>query len=170
LPKTRDVIIIAFLITLILAVALVEISSQNIILQQRNDDLSKKLQNATKELEVLKRNYTDLMDIFEANSKGEISPPIETRLGIKLMQGVKLLQSEQRNYLWVTGEVQNTGNLTLYNVRLRYTLYTNNGTDVKEDIIGTMKAQQVVTRRFSAFSSLGAIMNWKLEPVATYEP
>ena len=154
MPKTRAVFAIAFLIVIILAVTLVGIYSQNMILQQTNDDLSIRLQNTTKELDALKQNYTKLNDLFGANSKGEIYPPIETRLGIKLMQGVRLLQGEQRNYLWVTGEVQNTGNLTLFNVRLRYTLSTSNGTDVKEDIIGTMQAHQVVTRRFSALAHL----------------
>jgi len=165
MPKTKSVIIVELVISLILIVFLAEIFSQNMILQQTNDDLSKKLQNTTHELEALKENYTYVMGFLGANSEGEITPQIETRLGIRLMTG-----QASRNYLWVTGEVENTGNLTLFNVRLRYTLFTNNGTDVKEDIIGTLRIHQVVTRRFSAYSSLGPIVNWNLEPVATYEP
>jgi hypothetical protein len=130
-----------------------------------NEELSNRLQTATREYGTLKQNYTDLLKILGLNSNGGVSLPIQTRLGIKLMEGARY-----PNYLWVTGEVENTGNIPLYNVRLRFTLHTTNGTGIYEDIIGTMGAHQIVTRRFSAYTSLGAIISWDLEPVATYEP
>ena len=157
--------IITVTVVIVLLITTGILLHQHVALTKSHYELLELLENTTHELEVLKRNYTDLMDLFGANANGELSPKIETRLGIKLMEG-----QLTANYLWVTGEVKNVGNLTLYNVRLRYTLYTSNGTDVKEDIIGTLQAHQIVTRRYSAWTSLGKILSWDLEPVATYEP
>lgn len=166
LPKISVKLFAVALAALILTVTLAGfLQTQNTLLIKSNKELSKNLDTATHELKVLKGNYTDLMKIFEGNLKGEINPQIETRLGIRVMPGQRY-----PNYLWVTGEVENVGNLTLFNVRLRYTLYTTNGTDVKEDIIGTLQVHQVVIRRYTAYTSLGEITSWKLEPVATYEP
>ena len=166
MPKINVKLFAAVVAALILAVTLTGISqNQNAILSANKDELAKKLENTTHELEALKKNYTDLMDIFVGNLKGELNPQIQTRLGVKIMPGQRY-----PNYLWVTGEVENVGNFTLYNVRLRYTLYPTNSTDVKEDIIGTMHAHQIVTRRYTAYTSLGEITSWTLDPVATYEP
>ena len=130
-----------------------------------NSELTKKLQSTSHELDVLKVNYTDLLNILGFDSNGGLSLPIQTRLGIKLTEG-----GRYSNFLWVTGEVENTANITLYNVRLRFTLHTTNSTDVSEDIIGTMQPHQIVTTRYTAYTSFGAITSWSLEPVATYEP
>lgn len=130
-----------------------------------NSELTKKLQSTSHELEALKKNYADLSNILGMSSNGGLSLPIQTRLGIKLTEG-----GRYSNFLWVTGEVENTANITLFNVRLRFTLHTTNNTDVSEDIIGTMQPQQIVTTRYTAYTSLGAITSWGLETVATYEP
>jgi hypothetical protein len=152
-------------VMIILLIAIVTVFSQKTATDKTNKELSNKLQTTTQEYDSLKENYSDLLKILGFNSNGAVSLPIQTRLGIKLMDGIRY-----PNYLWVTGEVENTGNITLYNVRLRFTLHTTNGTGVYEDIIGTMGVHQIVTRRFSAFTPLGAIISWDLQPVATYEP
>jgi hypothetical protein len=150
---------------LLLMAALILTFLSKVDTDQTNAELLKKLQAATKEINSLKQENTDLSNIVGLSSNGTFSLPIQTRLGIRLMEGGRYV-----NYLWVTGEVENTANITLYNARLRVTLNTTNGTDVKEDIIGTLLPHQTVTRRFSAYSSLGPITSWNIEPVATYEP
>lgn len=157
--------IIPVTIVIVLLITTGVLLHQQVALTKSNYELLELLEKTNSELEVLKENYTDLLDLFGANANGELSPKIETRLGIKLMDGYLY-----DNYLWVTGEVENVGNLTLYNVRLRYTLHTSNGTDVKEDIIGTLQPHQIVPRRFAAWTLLGKIISWDLEPVATYQP
>jgi hypothetical protein len=135
-------------------------------LKNENIKLFTQYENNQKQLSEINQKYSDLQkEIYKANKNYELSPPIETRLGIKIMPGIRY-----PNYLWITGQVENEGNLTLYNTKLRFTLTTTNGTDVKEDIIGTMQSHQSVDVRFTAFSSLGTIVNWKLETVATYRP
>jgi hypothetical protein len=157
--------IAAIFVIVILATATIATFLGKTATDRTNSELSKKLQDTTQKLEILTENYTDLMNILGLNSNGALSLPIQTRLGIKLMEGIRF-----PNYLWVTGEIENTANITLYNVRLRFTLYTTNGTDVKEDILGTMEPHQIVTTRYTAYTSLGTITSWKLEPEATYEP
>jgi hypothetical protein len=156
--------IAAVFVIVILATATIAAFLGKTAADRTNIELSKKLQDTTQKLEILTENYTDLMNILGLNSNGASSLPIQTRLGIKLMEGIRF-----PNYLWVTGEVENTANITLYNVRLRFTLYTTNDTDVKEDILGTMQPHQIVTTRYTAYTSLGTITSWKLEPEATYE-
>jgi hypothetical protein len=129
--------------------------------------LGLKTQLATTESQLVDtaQKYGDLLELFGANQNGELTPPIETRLGIKLLEG-----SRFPNYLWITGQVENTGNLTLYNAKLRFVLNTVNGTDTKEYTLGTLGSGQVVEVHYSAISSLGRITGWRLEPVATYRP
>ena len=50
--------------------------------ERTNNELVKKLENTTQELESLQKDYTDLQKILNAN----LNPPIETRLGIRLME------------------------------------------------------------------------------------
>jgi hypothetical protein len=157
---------LAITFSIVLSVATVAVSIENSYLKNENKQLSTQYKNKQKELSEVNQKYFELQqEISEANKEYELSPPIETRLGIKIMPGIRY-----PNYLWITGQVENVGNLTLYNAKLRFTLSTTNGTDVKEDIIGTMQSHQIVGVRFTAFSSLGTIVNWKLETVATYRP
>jgi hypothetical protein len=157
---------LAITFSIVLSVTTVAVSIENSYLKNENIQLSTQYKNKQKELSEVNQKYFELQqEISEANKEYELSPPIETRLGIKIMPGIRY-----PNYLWITGQVENVGNLTLYNAKLRFTLSTTNGTDVKEDIIGTMQSHQIVDVRFTAFSSLGTIVNWKLETVATYRP
>jgi hypothetical protein len=160
----RTTVIIAFSFILIIATVLVLF--QNSILSGRNKELSDKLESTQNQLEDINQKYSNLQDEFRLiQNNSELSPAIETRLGIKVMGGTRY-----PNYLWVTGEVINRGNLTLYNAKLRFILYTTNGTDTKEYILGTMLSNQAIEMRFTAYSSLGIITDWKIEPVATYRP
>ena len=131
-------------------------------LDTTNNDLLKKLENTTQELESLQKDHTDLQKILNAN----LNPPIETRLGIRLMDnGLRF-----KTYLWVTGEVYNAGNLTAYNVKLIFKLYTDNGTEVRQHPLGTLKPYETISIRLSVWSLIGLIKSWDLVPVATFEP
>jgi hypothetical protein len=165
LPQITKKWVAPIFILIILTVTTIATFAGKTETDRTNSELTKKLQSTSQELEALKKNYADLSNILGMSSNGGLSLPIRTRLGIKLTEG-----GRYSNFLWVTGEVENIANITLYNVRLRFTLHTTNNTDVSEDIIGTMQPHQIVTTRYTAYTSLGAIASWNLEPVATYEP
>ena len=152
--------ILPIALSLVLVLTTIYVAFENANLNNNNIQLIAELQSAQQKLDEVNKSYLDLKELFEANQKGDISPPIETRLGIKVMNGIR---TGYPNYLWITGQVENVGNLTLYNAKLRFTLYATNGTDVREHIIGTMQSQQTVDVRYSAYTSLGAITNWKLK-------
>jgi hypothetical protein len=137
-----------------------ELSKSNDELSESNDKLLAMLDNVTREWEAVKQNYTMLLSFFGPDP----NPVIKTRLGIELLERVTVGD----NYLWVTGEVENTENVTVYNVMLNFTLYTYRGIDNSRIVIGTMEPHQVVPIRTSIQTSLGKIINWTLDPVATY--
>ncbi len=174
--------------TIILIIALTLMTSVTVTLLSKNEFLTKtnaellrtnnelqekygssyenlliQLQNVSSELENVRRNYTQLLKFFGADSE----PKIQTLLGTTLIEPY---QNKDENYLWVTGKVENTENVTVYDVRLKFTIFTNNGVDVKEDLIGTLQPYQVVDRRFSVLTSMGKITNWSIETEATFIP
>ena len=122
-----------------------------------------KLENATQELESLQKNFTDSQNNVNANS----TPQIVTRLGLKLIDISSGRYGD--NLLWVTGKIQNMGNATAYNVQLLFKLYTDNGTQVKQLMFGTLKPYEIISIRRNVWSEIGTIESWDLEPVATYE-
>jgi cell division protein FtsB len=136
-------------------------------LDRTNDELSEKLENTTQELESLQKNYADLQNGLGVYVNPDWKPPIETRLGIKLMDNG---QRFGKYYLWVTGEAQNTGNHTAYNVTLIFKLHTDNGTQVKPQILGTLKPYETISTRLTIWSDIGTITSWELETAATYQP
>jgi hypothetical protein len=157
---------LTIVISILLAITTVAVFLQNSSLKNENLQLSTKYENNKKELTEVNQKYADLQqEILEASKDYELSPPIETRLGIRVMPGIRY-----PNYLWITGQVENVGNLTLFNAKLRFTLCTTNGTDLKEYVLGTMATHQSLDVRYTAFSSLGTIIDWKLETIATYRP
>ena len=131
LLKITKKMVATFFIVIVLTVTNVAIFVGTDETDRTNSELTKKLQSTSQELDALQKDYAYLSSILGMTSNGSVSLPIQTRLGIKLTDG-----GRYSNYLWVTGEVENTANITLYNVRLRFTLQTANGTDVSEDIIG----------------------------------
>lgn len=133
-------------------------------MEASNLDLQMKLENATQELESLKKNYTGPKNIVNVNSK----PQIVTRLGMKLI-GIKSGRYGD-NYLWVTGEIQNMENVIAYNVQLLFKLYTDNGTQVRQIVFGTLKPYETISIRRNVWSEIGTIESWGLEPFATFEP
>jgi hypothetical protein len=136
-------------------------------LNRTNSELSEKLENTTHELDALQKNYTDLQNGSGVKWNPDLQPPIETRLGVKLMDNG---QRFGKYYLWVTGEVQNSGNQTAYNVTLIFKLYTDNGTQVKPQLLGTLKPNETISTRLTIWSEIGTITNWEIETSATYQP
>ena len=132
-------------------------------MEASNLNLLMKLENATQELESLQKNFTDSQNNVNANSK----PQIVTRLGLKLIDISSGRYGD--NLLWVTGKIQNMGNATAYNVQLLFKLYTDNGTQVKQLMFGTLKPYEIISIRRNVWSEIGTIESWDLEPVATYE-
>jgi len=139
-----------------------ELSKSTNSLLKTNQELSAKFENTTRQLEALQRNYTEITRFFG----GDSNPLIQTRLGITLIERY----DTNDNYLWVTGEVENMENVTGYDVKLNFKLYTYSGTDDSQILIGTMQPHQVVTIRTSVTTPLRNIINWTVEPAATFVP
>lgn len=134
-----------------------ELSKSTNTLQKTNQELAAKLENTTRQLEALQSNYTEGADS---------NPKIQTRLGTTLIERY----DTNDNYLWVTGEVENMENVTVYDVKLDFELYTYRGTDDSQILIGTMQPHQIVTIRTSVTTPLRNIINWTMEPAATFIP
>lgn len=133
-------------------------------LDKANKELSEKLETTSHELETLQKTLQNGSGV-DLNSGSQ--PPIKTMLGIKLMDNG---QRFGEYYLWVTGEVQNVGNRTAYNVTLIFKLYTDNGTQVKPQMLGTLKPNETISTRLTIWSEIGTITSWELETAATYKP
>ena len=133
-------------------------------LEASNLGLLMKLENATQELESLQENFTDSQNYANANSK----PQIVTRLGLKRIDISSGRYGD--TLLWVTGKIQNMDNVTAYNVQLLFKLYTDNGTQVKQLVFGTLQPFEIISIRRNVWSEIGTIASWDLEPFATYEP
>jgi hypothetical protein len=170
------VIITLIILTVIIGVLInqnANLTNTNAELLEENHELStlhdesieliSKLENTTFELEAIRENYTRLLDFFNHDS----DPKIQTRLGGTLIEPY---QNKDDNYVWITGVVENKENVTVYDVRLKITLFTNQGVDIHEDLIGTMQPHQVIDRRFAVLTSAGKITNWSIEPLATFVP
>lgn len=139
-----------------------ELFETNEKLSKSNDELTTQLQNVIHELDAIKQNYTQLLSYFGPNP----NPVIETRLGIKLLDRPTIGD----NHLWVTGEIENTENVTVYNAILNFTLFTLRGVDTKPIVVGTMEPHQVVFIRTNVQTVTGKIINWSLDAEATYLP
>lgn len=61
---------------------------------QANQDLQKKLEQTTQEMQNLKNDFTAISEVFD------VAPKIETRLGVKIIE----VDDGQRTYLWVRGK------------------------------------------------------------------
>jgi len=155
-----------FILITVVAVALL---FETVSLSMANDELSAKLQEATQANDALKDNLESLGYNYTAlvNSVGIglPAPPVATRLGMKLEKA----SYAEKVMLWVTGEVENTGNRTLYNVRLRFEL--NGGDETQDYVIGVLEAYETVTVRTSIWSRFSTdVEDWKMITTATYTP
>ena len=172
--KRASIIFVAIIIILTLVIVLLlsqnaaleksrqDLSESNRALLNSNNELSVKLENATFNFQDLQENYTKLLNFFGQDT----DPKVQTRLGATIIERY----DTKEDYLWVTGEVENQENTVIYGVKLNFTLYTNDGTDSSQLIIGTMQPHQVVNIRTEVTTQLGDIINWTIEPIATFLP
>ncbi len=171
--KTSSTIVIIIAVLTLIIVLLIsqnaalsksneELSKSTTTLQKTNQELAAKLENTTRQLEALQTNYTQETIFLGADS----NPKIQTRIGTTLIERY----DTNDNYLWVTGEVENMENVTVYDVKLDFELYTYRGTDDSQILIGTMQPHQIVTIRTSVTTPLRNIINWTVEPAATFTP
>ena len=136
-------------------------SEETLALKKTNNELLEKFGNATGELDSLKKNYTDLQAMLNVTSG---TPPIITRLGVKLMDdGLRY-----KYYLWVTGEVLNNGNFTAYNVTVLFTLHTAEGVTLRAINMGTFAPFQLLPFRYPVYAAGELIESWEITPEASY--
>lgn len=165
------IIIIAILLTStgFLITQNLSIQQANTILQKTNQELtntnralSNQIDYLSTQLDSINQSYNALKSYFGPNP----DPLIATRLGVKIIDRPQ----DTGNYLWITGEVENTENVTVYNTRLNFTLYSNPKTQSHTIYLGTLTPHQVVEVRTSVQSSTYKIINWNLDATANYLP
>lgn len=139
-----------------------ELQKTNQDLNDTNLALSDQIENLSTQLESINKSYSLLESYFGPNP----DPLIATRLGVKIIDRPQ----DDSNYLWITGEVENTENVTVYNTRLNFTLYTNPKTESHTINLGTLTPHQIIEIRTSVQSSSFKILNWSLEATANYLP
>ncbi len=138
-------------------------SEEILALKKTNNELLEKFGNATVELEFLRKSYTDLQAMLNVTAG---TPPIVTRLGVKLMDnGLRY-----KYYLWVTGEVLNNGSLTAYNVTILFTLHTAEGIKFRTINMGTFAPFQLLPFRYEVYAQGEFIESWEITPEASYVP
>ncbi len=171
--KSKKPAIAIAVIFVVLTVTIILLVNQNFILTRSNEELLKSysvLMELNEELTARVTNLTSELQAFQENYSrlrlwsGETNPKVQTRLGATVIERY----DTKDNYLWVTGEVQNDENVTIYDAKLNFTLYTYNGVDESQILIGTMQPQQVVTIRTTVMTQLKGIINWTIEPSAKF--
>jgi hypothetical protein len=128
---------------------------------ESNEELTARVTNLTSELRALQENYSKLILWGE-----ETNPKVQTKLGVTVIERY----DTKDNYLWVTGEVENDENITIYDAKLNFKLYTYNGVDESQIVIGTMQPHQIVAIRTAVITHLKGIINWTIQPTATFVP
>lgn len=171
--RSKKSTITVALIIVILTVAVVFLAIQNavltrstgellksyVVLLESNKALSAKATSLTLELQTFQENYNRLR-----LWGGEKNPEIQTRLGTTVIERYDI----KDNYLWETGEVENVENVTIYDFKLNFALYAYNGVNESQILIGTMHPHQVITIRTTVMTQMKIIINWTIEPTASF--
>ena len=126
-------------------------------LQKSNEEYQRRLDNLEEENEKLKSQLTSQVSDVSAN--------IVTRLGAKLFEGgVKDIHGTISNYIWMTGEVQNTGNATAF-VSLSIKIATTRDVEIQEEILGTLQPNQIIPVTLTIWPEQGEITSWTITPL-----
>jgi hypothetical protein len=74
-----------------------------------------RLDDANREVNILKDENERIKSQMKITNATDVSASIVTRLGAKLFEGgVKDVRGTVSNYVWMTGEVQNEGNVAAF--------------------------------------------------------
>jgi hypothetical protein len=131
------------------------------------DSLQLRLEGANREINILKEENEKIGSQITAI---DVSASILTRLGAKLFEGgVKDVRGTVSNYVWMTGEVQNEGNVSAF-VSLSIKVSTTYGVEIQEIRLGTLQPDQSVPVASTVWPENGNIVSWTITPLGYYFP
>lgn len=160
--KVLGIILFAVLVSLLVFFNIYQLS-QITFLQKSNDEYQLRLNESTKEFDNLREEYEKLRN--QASNVSDVSASIVTRLGAKLFQGgVKDIYGTISSYVWMTGEVQNTGNVSAF-VSLSIKISTTKDVEIQEVILGTLQPNQIVQVTKTIWPQQGDITSWTITPL-----
>jgi hypothetical protein len=132
-------------------------------LQNSNEEYQCRLDRAVTEFNYLKGENEKLKN--QIGNVIDVSANIVTRLGAKLFAGgVKDIYGTISNYIWMTGEVQNTGNVTAF-VSLSIKVSTTKDVEIHEVTLGTLQPNQIANVIKTIWPEQGDITSWTITPV-----
>lgn len=132
-------------------------------LQNRNEEYQRRLDNAATE-------FNNLKGEKKITNATDVSANIVTRLGAKLFEGgVKDVRGTVSNYIWMTGEVQNLGNVTAF-VSLSIKVSTTKDVEIQEFKLGTLQPNQIVSVAETIWPEQGQITSWTITPLGYHFP
>ena len=160
----------------LLAIALISLLSFFNLYQL---SLINSLQNSNEEYQRrLDKAATDFNNLEEENEKlksqiinaTDVSANIVTRLGAKLFErGEKDIHGTISNYIWMTGEVQNMGNVSAF-VSLSIKISTTKDVEIQEFKLGTLQPNQIVSVAETIWPEQGQITSWTITPLGYHFP
>jgi hypothetical protein len=103
--------------------------------------------------------------LSQSGNVSDVSANIVTRLGAKLFEGgVRDVYGSISKYVWMTGEVENVGNVTAF-VSLSIRVTTSMDAEIQEEILGTLQPHQVVSVAKTIWPEQGDIVSWSITPL-----
>jgi len=132
-------------------------------LQNSNEEYQVRLDSVNRDVRFLKQENEKLLS--QSGNVSDVSAIIVTRLGAKLFErGVRDIYGTVSNYVWMTGEVENVGNVTAF-VSLSIRVTTSRGVETQEAILGTLQPHQVVSVSKTVWPGQGDIVSWSITPL-----
>ncbi len=132
-------------------------------LKKSNAEYQLRLDNVNSDFNTIKQENEKLRSQF-GSQVSDVTPNIVTRLGAKLFErGVRDVYGTISNYVWMTGEVQNTGNVSAF-VSLSIKISTTKGFEIQEVILGTLQPDQIVPVASTIWPENGSIISWTITP------
>ncbi len=132
-------------------------------LQNSNEEYQVRLDSVNRDVNFLKQENEKLLS--QSGNISDVSENIVTRLGAKLFDGgVRDVQGTVSNYVWMTGEVENVGNVAAF-VSLSIRVTTSMGVETQDEILGTLQPHQVVSVAETIWPEQGDIISWSITPL-----
>lgn len=137
-------------------------------LQNRNEEYQHRLDKATTDFNNLEEENEKLKS--QISNATDVSANIVTRLGAKLFErGERDIHGTISNYIWMTGEVQNMGNVSAF-VSLSIKISTTKDIETQEVMLGTLQSNQIVPVTETIWPEQGDITSWTITPLGYHFP
>jgi hypothetical protein len=132
-------------------------------LKNSNEEYQLRLDSVNRDVNFLRQENEKTLS--QSGNVSDVSANIVTRLGAKLFEGgVRDVYGSISNYVWMTGEVENVGNVTAF-VSLSIRVTTSMDAEIQEEILGTLQPHQVVSVAKTIWPEQGDIVSWSITPL-----